>query len=93
MTSFFRVLEIRLGEQLARLCKGSTLAREICYGFKPLLTRSTMDPFRHGRAISGRSSSGQEECTRPGRDEGAANWAIVALVIEMARAQRHRPHA
>lgn len=93
-------LEAWLREQLARLSRGSTLAREIRYGLNHWagLCRFLDD----GRIEI--DSNTVERSMRPialnrknalfaGSDEGAANWAAIASLIETAKFNDVNPHA
>jgi len=93
-------LEAWLREQLARLSRGSTLAREIRYGLNHWagLCRFLDD----GRIEI--DSNTVERSMRPialnrknalfaGSDEGAANWAAIASLIETAKLNGVNPHA
>ena len=93
-------LELWLREQLARLSKGSTLAREIRYGLNHWqgLSRFLDD----GRIEI--DSNTVERSMRPialsrknalfaGSDEGATNWAAIASLIETCKLNDVNPHA
>ena len=93
-------LKIWLEQQLARLSKGSTLAKEIRYGLNHWagLIRFIDD----GRIEI--DSNTVERSMRPialnrknalfaGSDEGAANWAAIASLIETAKLNSVNPHA
>jgi len=93
-------LEVWLREQLARLSKGSTLAREIRYGLNRWqgLSRFLDD----GRIEI--DSNTVERSMRPialsrknalfaGSDEGAVNWAAIASLIETCKLNDVNPHA
>jgi transposase len=93
-------LDVWLREQLARLSKGSTLAKEIRYGLNHWqgLSRFLDD----GRIEI--DSNTVERSMRPialsrknalfaGSDEGAANWAAIASLIETCKLNAVNPHA
>ncbi|MGE0764980.1 MAG: IS66 family transposase [Hyphomicrobiaceae bacterium] len=93
-------LEVWLREQLARLSKGSTLAKEIRYGLNHWqgLSRFLDD----GRIEI--DSNTVERSMRPialsrknalfaGSDEGATNWAAMASLIETCKLNGVNPHA
>jgi len=93
-------LEAWLRDQLARLSRGSTLAREIRYGLNHWagLCRFLDD----GRIEI--DSNTVERSMRPialnrknalfaGSDEGAENWAAIASLIETAKLNGVNPHA
>jgi transposase len=92
-------LEVWLRQQLARLSKGSTLAREIRYGLNHWqgLSRFLDD----GRIEI--DSNTVERSMRPialsrknalfaGSDEGATNWAAIASLIETCKLNAVNPH-
>ena len=94
------MLEIWFREQLARLSKGSTLAREIRYGLNHWqgLSRFLDD----GRIEI--DSNTVERSMRPialsrknalfaGSDEGATNWAAIASLIETCKLNDVNPQA
>ncbi|HEX4892322.1 MAG TPA: IS66 family transposase [Hyphomicrobiaceae bacterium] len=93
-------LEVWLREQLARLSKSSTLAKGIRYGLNHWqgLSRFLDD----GRIEI--DSNTVERSMRPialsrknalfaGSDEGAANWAAIASLIETCKLNDVNPHA
>jgi transposase len=93
-------LELWLREQLARLSKGSTLAKEIRYGLNHWagLTRflddgrieidsNTVERSMRGIALN------RKNALFAGSDEGAANWAAIASLIETAKLNRTDPNA
>ena len=93
-------MEVWLREQLARLSKGSTLAREIRYGLNHWqgLSRFLDDGRieidsntveRSMRPIA----LGRKNALFAGSDEGAANWAAIASLIETAKLNDVNPHA
>jgi len=92
--------EVWLREQVARLSKGSTLAREIRYGLNHWAGLSRF--LDDGRIEI--DSNTVERSMRPialsrknalfaGSDEGAANWAAIASLIETAKLNGVNPHA
>ena len=93
-------LELLLKQQLARLSKGSTLAKAIRYGLNHWdgLCRFLDD----GRVEI--DSNTVERSIRPlalnrknalfaGSDEGAENWACIASLIECCKLNDVNPHA
>ncbi len=93
-------LEAWLKEQHARLSKGSTLAREIRYGLNHWaglcrflddgrieIDSNTVERSMRGIALS------RKNALFAGSDEGAANWAAIASLIETAKLNGVNPHA
>ena len=93
-------LEIWLREQLARLSKGSTLAKEIRYGLNHWqglsrflddgrieIDSNTVERSMRSIALS------RKNALFAGSDEGAANWAAIASLIETAKLNDVNPHA
>lgn len=93
-------LKAWLGEQLEKLSKGSALAEAIRYGLNHWQGLSRF--LEDGRIEI--DSNVVERCIRPialnrknalfaGSDEGGANWAIIASLIETCRLNTVNPHA
>ena len=93
-------LQAWLKERLSRLSKGSTLAKEIRYGLNHWAGLCTF--LDDGRVEL--DSNTVERSMRPialsrknalfaGSDEGAANWAAIASLIETAKLNDVNPHA
>ena len=93
-------LEAWLKDKLARLSKGSTLAKEIRYGLnhREGLSRflgdgrieidsNTVERSMRGIALS------RKNALFAGSDEGAANWAVIASLIETAKLNGVDPQA
>ncbi len=93
-------LEVWLKEQLARVSKGSDLAREIRYGFNHWsglcrflddgrleIDSNTVERSMRGIALS------RKNALFAGSDEGAENWACVASLIETCKLNGVNPHA
>jgi transposase len=93
-------LEVWLREQLARLSKGSTLAREIRYGLNHWqglcrflddgrieIDSNTVERSMRPIALS------RKNALFAGSDEGAANWAAIASLIETCKLNDVNPHA
>ena len=93
-------IEIWLKEQLARLSKGSTIAKEIRYGLnhwtglsrflddgRVEIDSNTVERSMRGIALS------RKNALFAGSDEGAANWAAIASLIETAKLNHVNPHA
>lgn len=93
-------LEAWLREQLARLSKGSTLAKEIRYGLNHWaglcrflddgrieIDSNTVERSMRGIALN------RKNALFAGSDEGAANWAAIASLIETAKLNGVNPHA
>ena len=93
-------LETWLKEQLARLSKGSTIAKEIRYGLnhwaglcvflddgRVEIDSNTVERSMRGIAL------GRKNALFAGSDEGAANWAVIASLIETAKLNAINPNA
>jgi transposase len=93
-------LEVWLREQLARLSKGSTIAKEIRYGLNHWAGlcrflddgRVEIDSNTVERSIRG-IALGRKNALFAGSDEGAANWAAIASLIETCKLNGVSPHA
>ncbi len=94
-------LEAWLKQQLARLSKGSTLAKEIRYGglnhWAGLCTflddgRVELDSNTVERLIRPIALS-RKNALFAGSDEGATNWAAIASLIETCKLNDVNPHA
>jgi hypothetical protein len=93
-------LETWLKAQLARLSKGSTLAKEIRYGLNHWtglfrfiddgrieIDSNTVERSMRGIALS------RKNALFAGSDEGAANWAAIASLIETCKLNSVNPNA
>ncbi len=93
-------LEVWLREQVARLSKGSTLARDIRYGLNHWaglccvlddgrieIDSNTVERSMRPIALS------KKNALFAGSDEGAANWAAIASLIETCKLNDVNPHA
>ncbi len=93
-------LEAWLREQLSRLSKGSTLAKDIRYGLNHWaglcrflddgrieIDSNTVERSMRGIALS------RKNALFAGSDEGAANWAAIASLIETCKLNSVNPHA
>ncbi len=93
-------LEAWLRQQLGRLSKGSTLAKEIRYGLnhwvglcrfledgRVELDSNTVERSMRPIALS------RKNALFAGSDEGAENWAAIASLIETAKLNGINPHA
>src|SRR5215470_6904121 len=93
-------LEAWLKAQLARVSKSSTIAEDIRYGlnrwsgFTRFLDdgRIEMDSNTVERSIRGLTLN-RKNALFAGSDEGAANWAAIASLIETAKLNNVNPHA
>jgi len=93
-------LEVWLKQQLARLSKGSTLAKEIRYGLNHWAGlcrflddgRIEIDSNTVERSIRGIALS-RKNALFAGSDEGATNWAAIASLIETCKLNAVNPHA
>jgi len=93
-------LELWLKAQLARLSKGSTLAKEIRYGLNHWQGlsrflddgRIEIDSNIVERSIRGIALN-RKNALFAGSDEGAANWAAIASLIETCKLNAVNPHA
>jgi len=93
-------LEVWLNEQLARLSKGSTIAKVIRYGLNHWAGlcrflddgRIEIDSNTVERSMRG-IALGRKNALFAGSDEGAANWAAIASLIETCKLNGVSPHA
>lgn len=93
-------LEVWLKQQLDRLSKGSTLAKEIRYGLNHWAGlcrflddgRIEIDSNTVERSIRGIALN-RKNALFAGNDEGAANWAAIASLIETCKLNAVNPHA
>lgn len=93
-------LELWLREQLARLSKGSTLAKAIRYGLNHWQGlsrfiddgRIEMDSNTVERSIRPLALT-RKNALFAGSDEGADNWACIASLIECCKLNDVNPHA
>jgi transposase len=94
------VLELWLKEKLARISKGSTLAKAIRYGLNHWQGlsrfiddgRIEMDSNTVERSMRPLALS-RKNALFAGSDEGADNWACIASLIECCKLNDVNPHA